>query len=307
MPTPSNLQPVTLYTDGACLGNPGPGGYGALLIAGDARNEISAGYRLTTNNRMEIMAVIAGLRALRQPSRVAVISDSKYVVEAMTKGWVRGWRARGWKKGDGAPALNADLWEELWQLTQRHQVTFEWVKGHAGEAGNERVDRLSVAAAKGPHLLEDTGYLTGGAPPPPGRTASGHQLTAARQQSLLPFDGESAGESVTAPITGTSRRTSAPVASPACAKPLEPAAAFAGKPDNRVAEVRAGAGFLTLTFRDERELRIPLSWYPALASASPADRAEYTLADNGRAVHFPHLGVEVSIATVLGLESPRES
>ena len=153
---------VTIYTDGACLGNPGRGGYGVILESGAHQRELSAGYRLTTNNRMEIQAVIAGLEALRRPSAVTVYSDSQYVVNALSKGWAERWRAQGWKRADGKPALNADLWARLLDLTARHAVRFEWVRGHAGHPQNERCDWLSVHAAQGADLREDTGYTTSG-------------------------------------------------------------------------------------------------------------------------------------------------
>jgi ribonuclease HI len=147
-----------MYTDGACIGNPGPGGYGVVLVANGHRKELSAGYRLTTNNRMEIMAVIAGLEALRTPCVVKVFSDSQYVVYGIEKGWAVRWRARGWMRTSTEKAVNTDLWERLLQLCEQHEVSFEWVKGHAGLAENERCDRLSVAAASGSSLLEDEGY-----------------------------------------------------------------------------------------------------------------------------------------------------
>ncbi len=136
---------VELYTDGACSGNPGPGGWGAVLIYGEARKELSGGERETTNNRMELTAAIQGLRALREPCRVVLTSDSKYLVDAVTKGWLTSWKRRGWKRGKNEPVLNVDLWEELLPLLERHQVEFVWVKGHAGHPENERCDRMAVA------------------------------------------------------------------------------------------------------------------------------------------------------------------
>lgn len=151
---------ITMYTDGACIGNPGPGGYGVILESGAHQRELSAGYRLTTNNRMEILAVIAGLEALRKvPSAVTVYSDSQYLVNAMSKGWAERWRAKGWKRAESQPAINADLWARLLDLCEKHHVVFEWVRGHAGHPQNERCDRLSVQAAKGTSLLDDTGYI----------------------------------------------------------------------------------------------------------------------------------------------------
>jgi ribonuclease HI len=152
------LKQVTIYTDGACLGNPGPGGYGAVLLYGPHRQEISGGFRLTTNNRMEIMAVIAALEALKEPCRVTLYSDSQYVVNAMTQGWARRWRANSWKRNQREAAVNPDLWERLLDLCDQHQVEFRWLRGHSGIAENERCDQLAVNAAKQPGLLEDTGY-----------------------------------------------------------------------------------------------------------------------------------------------------
>lgn len=152
------LKQVTIYTDGACLGNPGPGGYGTVLLYGTHRQEISGGFRLTTNNRMEIMAVIAALEALKEPCRVTLYSDSQYVVNAMTQGWARRWRANSWKRNQREAAVNPDLWGRLLDLCDQHQVEFRWLRGHSGIAENERCDQLAVNAAKQPGLLEDTGY-----------------------------------------------------------------------------------------------------------------------------------------------------
>ncbi|MBL8049314.1 MAG: ribonuclease HI [Chthonomonas sp.] len=149
---------MTAWTDGACSGNPGPGGYGVILEYGDKRRELSEGYRRTTNNRMEMRGVIAALAALRYPCEVTIVTDSKYVVDSVTKRWVHGWRSRGWKKSDGNPALNADLWQEMLDLLETHKVKFQWVRGHAGHAENERCDELAVAAAKSSALLEDSGF-----------------------------------------------------------------------------------------------------------------------------------------------------
>ena len=157
------MKHVTIYTDGACIGNPGPGGYGAVLLHEGNRQELSGGYRRTTNNRMEIMAVLAGLRSLKEPCRVTVFSDSRYVVDAMSKGWAESWRDKGWRKRDKTPALNPDLWEEMLDLSERHQVEFRWVKGHAGDPENERCDELAVAAASGGDLAHDEVYEKKGA------------------------------------------------------------------------------------------------------------------------------------------------
>ncbi len=139
------MKQVTLYTDGACSGNPGPGGWGAILIYGAHKKELSGGERATTNNRMELTAVIKGLEALSEPCQVDLWSDSKYVIDALEKGWAKSWRAKGWVKGDKKPALNPDLWERLLELCQEHRVTLHWVKGHADDPYNERCDRLAVA------------------------------------------------------------------------------------------------------------------------------------------------------------------
>ena len=140
----AEIKTVDIYTDGACSGNPGSGGYGVVLLYNGARKELSAGYRLTTNNRMEVLAVIKGLECLKEKCRVNLYSDSKYVVDAINKGWAKKWRSNGWRKADKKPALNADLWERLLELLDTHDVKIEWVKGHAGHSENERCDRLAV-------------------------------------------------------------------------------------------------------------------------------------------------------------------
>ena len=138
------MKTVTLYTDGACSGNPGPGGWGAILEYGGAEKELSGGEDCTTNNRMELTAVIRGLEALKEPCTVELYSDSKYVIDALQKGWAKGWRARGWIKSDKKPALNPDLWQRLLELTEIHQVHCHWVKGHADNPKNNRCDQLAV-------------------------------------------------------------------------------------------------------------------------------------------------------------------
>ena len=140
-----NLKEVELFTDGACSHNPGPGGYGVILRYKDREKELSGGEKNTTNNRMELMAAIVGLSALKEPCAVKLTTDSRYVCDAITKGWVYGWQRRGWRKGDGKPALNRDLWEALLPLLERHNVQFAWIKGHAGHPENERCDHLAVA------------------------------------------------------------------------------------------------------------------------------------------------------------------
>jgi ribonuclease HI len=149
---------LLIYTDGASLGNPGPGGYGIVLISKGARRELSGGYRRTTNNRMELMACIQGLRALKKPARVLLFSDSRYLINAVTKGWAERWRRNGWMRSATQPAENADLWGELLDLLERHEVEFHWVRGHAGTPENERCDELAVRAAKKPNLPPDEGY-----------------------------------------------------------------------------------------------------------------------------------------------------
>lgn len=140
------MKKIELYTDGACSGNPGPGGYGVVLKYKEHIREISGGEPDTTNNRMELMAVITGLEALNQPCEVELYSDSKYVVDAITKGWAKGWKANNWIKSDKKPALNADLWDRLLALLEIHKVNLNWVKGHAGHPENERCDQLAVQA-----------------------------------------------------------------------------------------------------------------------------------------------------------------
>ena len=152
---------ITIHTDGACSGNPGPGGYGTVMQYGKHRMELSAGFRKTTNNRMELLAVIEGLQALNRPCEVTVFSDSKYIVDAVNKGWARRWQANGWKRNKRERALNPDLWDELLRLLDEHTVSLRWVKGHAGNPGNERADALAVAASKGDSLAIDEGYEAG--------------------------------------------------------------------------------------------------------------------------------------------------
>ena len=142
------MKTVTLYTDGACSGNPGPGGWGAILEYHGIEKELSGGEDSTTNNRMELTAVIEGLSALKEPCIVELYSDSKYVIDALEKGWARGWQKRGWVKSDKTPALNPDLWEKLLSLCDKHQVICHWVKGHAENEKNNRCDQLAVAQWK---------------------------------------------------------------------------------------------------------------------------------------------------------------
>jgi ribonuclease HI len=136
---------VTIYTDGACSGNPGPGGYGAILMYGAHKKEISGGEAVTTNNRMELMGVISALKALKRPCTVALYTDSQYIVNAIEKGWARKWQANGWMRNKKDRAMNPDLWQELLDLLAVHTVTFHWVKGHASNPYNNRCDELAVA------------------------------------------------------------------------------------------------------------------------------------------------------------------
>ena len=138
------MKTVTLYTDGDCSGNPGPGGWGAILEYMGHEKEMSGGDINTTNNRMELTAVIEALKALKEPCTVELYSDSKYVIDALQKGWAVGWRKRGWIKSDKKPALNPDLWEVLLNLTEKHQLNYHWVKGHAENPQNNRCDQLAV-------------------------------------------------------------------------------------------------------------------------------------------------------------------
>ena len=151
---------VIIYTDGACIGNPGPGGYAAILIYQRRRRELSGGYRKTTNNRMEVMAAIIGLEALKQKCIITLYSDSEYVVNAMSRGWVERWRANGWKRNKREKALNADLWERLLRLCEYHDVRFGWVRGHAETKENIRCDELAMQAAQQPNLPVDEGYIS---------------------------------------------------------------------------------------------------------------------------------------------------
>ncbi len=154
------MKKVTIYTDGACSGNPGPGGYGAILQHGKNRKELSAGFRKTTNNRMELLAVISGLETLKAPCKVTIFSDSRYIVDAVNKGWARRWRSNDWRRNKKEKAVNPDLWARLLDLLEVHDTEFRWVKGHAGNRGNERADALAVAAANAEDLAIDEGYET---------------------------------------------------------------------------------------------------------------------------------------------------
>ncbi len=152
------MKKLDIYTDGACSGNPGAGGYGVVMLYKGARKELSQGYKTTTNNRMEVLAVIKGLEALKEPCEVTLYSDSKYVVDSITKGWVYSWKKKNWIKSDKKKALNVDLWERLLELLDKHNVKFVWVKGHAENVENERCDELARAAIAGGNLIEDENY-----------------------------------------------------------------------------------------------------------------------------------------------------
>ena len=159
MRSTSSLPQVTIYTDGACLGNPGPGGYGAVLLFPDGREELAGGYAHTTNNRMEIMAVITALEALSEPASVLLHSDSQYVLNALSKGWAVRWKKNGWMRNANDPAVNPDLWERLLTAVNSHQLDYRWVRGHNGDIENERCDFLANSSAKLPGLTPDLGYV----------------------------------------------------------------------------------------------------------------------------------------------------
>ncbi len=156
--TSDSADTVVLHTDGSCLGNPGPGGWAALMSSKGQTKSLGGGFALTTNNRMEIYAALMGLEALTRPCAVELYTDSRYVCDAVEKGWLRSWQKRGWKKADGKPALNRDLWELLLAQLARHKVRFRWVRGHAGHPENEAVDALARQHAARPGLPEDSGY-----------------------------------------------------------------------------------------------------------------------------------------------------
>lgn len=140
------MKSVVLYTDGACSGNPGAGGWGAILDYQGKRKELSGGEASTTNNRMELMAAIKGLSALKEPCHVKLVSDSKYVIDGLSRGWAANWKKNGWKRNKREKALNPDLWEQLLNLIEKHEMEYEWVKGHSGHPENQRCDDLATAA-----------------------------------------------------------------------------------------------------------------------------------------------------------------
>ncbi len=152
------LKQVEIYTDGACSGNPGKGGYGIILSYQGRRKEVSQGFICTTNNRMEVLSCIVALEMLKEPCEVLLYSDSKYLIDSVNKGWVFAWERNGWRKADKKPALNRDLWERLLPLLEKHAVTFHWIKGHNDHPENERCDELAVSAYLGENLIEDVNY-----------------------------------------------------------------------------------------------------------------------------------------------------
>ena len=155
---------IIIYTDGSSLGNPGPGCYGVVMSTSGGNRELSGGFRKTTNNRMELLACIVGLEQLETPSAVVLYSDSRYVVDGITKGWAKKWQRNDWRKSNGGKALNIDFWERLLSLCDRHDVHWVWVKGHAGNPGNERCDKLATQAANRPELPPDVAYETASSP-----------------------------------------------------------------------------------------------------------------------------------------------
>ena len=153
------MRTVDIYTDGACSGNPGPGGYGVVMLHGSHRREVSAGFELTTNNRMEVLAAIIGLETLKEPCVVNLYSDSRYLVDAIEKGWVTRWQANGWMRNKTDAAVNVDLWERLLPMLDRHQVRFIWVRGHTDNTENNRCDALARAAITSGEMAVDEGYV----------------------------------------------------------------------------------------------------------------------------------------------------
>ena len=153
------MKQVTIHTDGAAKGNPGRGGFGVLLSHKGSTRELSGGFSRTTNNRMELLAAITGLEALKSPCRVTLHSDSRYLVDAMTKGWLRGWKSRCWSRANNQYLKNADLWKRLDAAAARHDISWRWVKGHAGQTENERCDTLADAACHAPNLPPDPGFV----------------------------------------------------------------------------------------------------------------------------------------------------
>nr|WP_088328444.1 ribonuclease HI [Lacimicrobium sp. SS2-24] len=151
------MKTIKVFTDGSCLGNPGPGGYGVVMKYNHHVKELSQGYRLTTNNRMEMMAAVAGLDSLKEPCEVHLTTDSQYLRQGINQ-WIHNWRKNGWRTADKKPVKNVDLWQLLDTLSQKHKVHWHWVKGHSGHTENERCDELARSAAEGSGLIEDSGF-----------------------------------------------------------------------------------------------------------------------------------------------------
>ena len=151
------MKKITIYTDGACKGNPGPGGYGVVLIYREIEKQMSRGYKNTTNNRMELLAAITALEALNESCLVTLYSDSQYLINGLTKGWAKKWKANNWIKSDKKKALNTDLWDRMLNLDEKHQIAYVWVKGHNGHKYNEICDSLAVAAAEAPQYEDVVG------------------------------------------------------------------------------------------------------------------------------------------------------
>jgi ribonuclease HI len=152
------MKHVTIYTDGSSRGNPGPGGFGTLLVYNGQKKEISSGFAKTTNNRMEILAALTGIESLREPCQVTVYSDSKYLIDTMDKGWIHGWEKKGWSRGKNKPLKNIDLWKRMSEAVKGHQIDWKWVKGHSGHPENERCDVLATSAADRRNNPADEGF-----------------------------------------------------------------------------------------------------------------------------------------------------
>jgi len=153
------MREVKIYTDGACRGNPGRGGYGVVMKSGSFEKELSQGYQKTTNNRMELLAAIVGIEALKEPCQIELFSDSKYLVDAHNQNWIAGWKKKGWTRGKGQTLANVDLWKRMNAAETPHKITWTWVKGHAGHDQNERCDKLATDAADGDGLVADEGFV----------------------------------------------------------------------------------------------------------------------------------------------------
>jgi len=166
----NNLKHVIIYTDGGCIGNPGPGGYGVVLLHGEHRKELSGGFRKTTNNRMELTAAITGLEALKTRCKATIYTDSQYLANGMTKGWAKRWKINGWMRNKDEKAINPDLWDRLLNLCSHHKVEFIWVRGHTGNPENERCDFLSTQSAKEKDLPPDMHFENAGNPSSSGKT-----------------------------------------------------------------------------------------------------------------------------------------